>query len=466
MTTEAGRLALEQLDQLFDDTRRRRDEAETFRKAPVWGAIKYGVPRAFSATAESLPSFMGGVMSRTPGLLPRKIDLPGPVGLGLGPGYVPEVTIGEDRSVPLIPKAGEAMGLLSRAPGMGAFGEPKPEAMEAFKTFVTPGREGPGFGETLREVQRVHETRPWAEQIGLGLIDPVGTLATGGFGASKAIPAAVRGAPKLAGRIPELFGAGMDIARRAPEILGRLRPPTPPPLGAIPTRTSRLWDEAAASVPPGEPLGATPTRTTPLWRGEELPAIPPATTRLGETLPRTSRLWDEGARVPTMEPLGTTPTRTTPLSRGQQLPAGPTPRWTQEVQDIPYAQQAGPLWREGARGPTTEPLRTTPLWRGEELPPIPPVMARLGGTIPRTSRLWDEGARGPAMEPLGTTPTKIGRFWEEGVPPAPTMEPLGTTPSRTTPLWREGGATPRMTPEEMMAAGYEYDIFTLSLIHI
>ncbi len=503
MGTEAGRLALERLDKSLDRAHARREEFKTFRKTPTWGAIKYGVPRAFSATAESLPSFMGGVMSRTPGLLPRKIDLPGwvagtPVGVGLGPGYVPEVTIGKDRHVPLIPKAGEAMGLLSRAPGMGAFGEPKPEAMEAFKTFVTPGREGLGLGETLRDVQRVQEARPMLEQIGLGLIDPVGTLATGGLGATKAIPAAMRGVPKLAGRIPGLFG--------------RLRPPIPPtpiPLGAIPTRTSRLWDEATAraaptpteavtpvtrpptpatyqdpqfqemadafrqrqameafarpTVAPGAEVARaapTPTRTTPLWRGEELPPIPPVRTRLGGTLPRTSRLWDEGAGVPTPEPLETTPQamgsiwRAGPFWRGQQ-----PPRWTQEVQDIPYAQQAGPLWREGARAPTI-PTRTTPLWRGEELPPIPPMMARLGGTLPRTSRLWDEAARGPAMEPLGTTPTQIGRFWEEGVPPTPTMEPLGTTPSRTTPLWREGGATPRMTPEEMMAAGYEYDIFT------
>jgi hypothetical protein len=82
--------------------------------------------------------------------------------------------------------------------------EAKPEAVKAFSEFVSPteGQERPSFGETFGALVEAQEERPLSQQFVTGILDPVGTGLTGGFGVAKGIGAGVRTGSQLLSRTP------------------------------------------------------------------------------------------------------------------------------------------------------------------------------------------------------------------------------------------------------------------------
>ena len=188
----------------FLDRLRRSGQTRRALANPMRGVFDVAM-EVLSGTAESTPSFLGGPLDRSEGILPRKIDI-GPVSLGTGPLYQPELGIG-DTQIPLNPLAG-----LMQAVPESSWGEPKPESTEAFRDFIqqTPVSPAPGLPPEPMSLSRAsatiagrHEERPWHEQLGLGLIDVPGTVLTGGLGVTK---------------LPRLAGKGVGLARQIPDL--------------------------------------------------------------------------------------------------------------------------------------------------------------------------------------------------------------------------------------------------------
>jgi hypothetical protein len=258
MTTDAGRAMTQGLDEAREKRDRiiqRAEERQTFIRNPGWGIVKHILPRVFGATAELTPTVMGGMFSRQPGVVPRSVSAGG-FGVGTGPGWVPEIKLPGDRTIPLAPALSALASRLSTGqdlgtkfgnipiPNLGGFAAPKPEAMEAFSQF-TRGEES--FDETLRAMQQAQEKRPLTEQLALGIIDPVGTALTGGLGVGKAVKAA----PTVARGVKALAEPAVRAGKEVVEQLATTpttRQRVESPYGIYPTGRGQVLENVREAV--------------------------------------------------------------------------------------------------------------------------------------------------------------------------------------------------------------------------
>ena len=247
--------------------------------------------------------------------------------------------------------------------------EAKPEAVKAFSEFVSPteGQERPSFGETFSTLVESQRERPLSEQLVTGIVDPIGTAATGGFGVAKGVGLATKAGSQLLRKTPAATKAlktvlttpregaisGLDEAIRAAtkaenwEELLRLSAEQKrlgmPGVGEGVTGMSKRWAEDVYT-PPGPIQVQEPLGSTPRWRGEATPQGPsPLWTQ--EVGPSYNRLWQEGAEqvppgpIQVQEPLGSNP-----LWRGEATPQGASARWLEDVQEVPGVLRATPRW--------------------------------------------------------------------------------------------------------------------------
>lgn len=276
--------------------------------------------------------------------------------------------------------------------------EAKPEAVKAFSEFVSPteGQERPSFGETFSTLVESQRERPLSEQLVTGIVDPIGTAATGGFGVAKGVGLATKAGSQLLRKTPAATKAlktvlttpregaisGLDEAIRAAtkaenwEELLRLSAEQKrlgmPGVGEGVTGMSKRWAEDVYT-PPGPIQVQEPLGSTPRWRGEATPQGPsPLWTQ--EVGPSYNRLWQEGAEqvppgpIQVQEPLGSNP-----LWRGEATPQGASARWLEDVQEVPGVLRATPRWIDKVayntgltRHSARDPLGPTP--RGEDVP--------------------------------------------------------------------------------------------------
>ena len=406
----------------FLDRLRRSGQARRALANPMRGAWDAGV-ELFDVTAESLPAVMGSPFDRGEGLIPRKVDI-GPVSLGMGPLYKPEIGIG-DTQIPL-PGIG-----LPAVPEMPFLGRTRPESTEAFRDFIqqTPVSPAPGLppepmnlSQASAEVRDVFRDRPIGEQLALGLADPIGTGLTGGLGVTKG----VRAGAGLARQIPDLFSPGpviretMDFAIPRPaanrfwtgmqELPPGRRQSVEPPLSSIdppPMFTEPVPASVPASFEPSRVIGTTtetvlsPAERTAMQAIEGIKGIPEQVRqipgRIRSLLDDPQRALPEGPTVRELGP-GETP-RALPRGTTIEAPAGriPLPETTMTGTGVrPTGRVVSQLWNEPEYerlrrvGEVPEvPTTTTPLWRGEPVPQGP--TSRWTQEVgPTGSRLWNE----------------------------------------------------------------------------
>ncbi len=406
----------------FLDRLRRSGQARRALANPMRGVWDVGT-ELFDVTAESLPAVMGSPFDRGEGLIPRKVDI-GPVSLGMGPLYKPEIGIG-DTQIPL-PGIG-----LPAVPEMPFLGRTRPESTEAFRDFIqqTPVSPAPGLppepmnlSQASAEVRDVFRDRPIGEQLALGLADPIGTGLTGGLGVTKG----VRAGAGLAGQIPDLFRRGpviretMDFAIPRPaanrfwtgmqELPPGRRQSVEPPLSSIdppPMFTEPVPASVPASFEPSRVIGTTtetvlsPAERTAMQAIEGIKGIPEQVRqipgRIRSLLDDPQRALPEGPTVRELGP-GETP-RALPRGTTIEAPAGriPLPETTMTGTGVrPTGRVVSQLWNEPEYerlrrvGEVPEvPTTTTPLWRGEPVPQGP--TSRWTQEVELTgSRLWNE----------------------------------------------------------------------------
>ena len=317
----------------FRKKRERRHETSQLLSNPMLGAAK-GAMDVFSATAELAPTAFGKG---------GKWDVPSKL-QSMG---VPDLRIA--------PR-------ISDSPAFHV--EAKPEAVQAFSEFVSPteGQERPSFGETFGALVEAQEERPLSQQFVTGILDPVGTGLTGGLGVAKGIGAGVR--------------TGSQLLSRTPAATKALKATLITPREGV---VSSL-DEAISAATKEENWDQV-LRLSDEKKRLSMPGV-------GEGVTGMNRRWAEDVYTPpgpveVQRPLGSNQ-----LWRGQVIPEGPSPRWLEDVKEVPGVLGATPRWIDevayntGQTRPVArEPLGSTPRWRGEDVPePESPNV------------LWREGA--------------------------------------------------------------------------
>jgi hypothetical protein len=317
---------------------------------PMLGAAK-GAMKAFSATAELAPTAFGKG---------GKWDVPSK----LQSWGVPDLRIPSH---------------LSDHPAFHV--EAKPEAVKAFSEFVSPteGQERPSFGETFGALVEAQEERPLSQQFVTGILDPVGTGLTGGFGVAKGIGAGVR--------------TGSQLLSRTPAATKALKATLITPREGV---VSSL-DEAISAATKEENWDQV-LRLSDEKKRLSMPGV-------GEGVTGMNRRWAEDVYTPPGSVEVQRPLGSSHLWRGEVIPEGPSPRWLEDVKEVPGVLGATPRWIDEVayntgltRPAAREPLGSTPRWRGEDVPePESPNV------------LWREGA-GQADEvpvrPVDDTPVQ------------------------------------------------------------